>query len=244
MRPIDFKKAVDVLKDFLGETIGNRSFIYRQSPVGLLKNKNVVTYGNAESYWVAFYKFFNDNFGICPEIEKMIPLIENCSWVVYDDDHIYVADRPCSIKFDDQERIHSESGPAIEYSDGFAVYAWHGQRVPKWWIMEPGKLTSKEFLHHGNAEMRRVACEIVGWATVLKTMDAITIDEDQDPEIGTLLEVDIPNIGKEKFLQVLCGTKREFAMPVPPDMKTAIQAQAWMLGFDDVNEFMPPEIRT
>jgi len=243
-RPIDFEKSVEVLKEFLGDTIGDRTFVYKQSPKNMLGGKDIITYGNVESYWVASYKFFNDNFGICPEIEKIIPLIEKCSWVVSDDDHVYVIDRPCSIKFDDQGRTHCENGPAIEYADGFAVYMWHGQRVPKWWIMEPEKLTEKEFLRHSNAEMRRSACEIVGWATVLKTMNAKVVDEDQDPEIGTLLEVDIPDIGKEKFLQVLCGTKREFAMPVPPEMKSAIEAQAWMLGFDSVDEFMPPEFRT
>ena len=62
--------------------------------------------------------------------------------------------------------------------------------------------------------------------------------------IGTLLEVDIPDIGREKFLRVLCGTGREFALPVPPDMKTALQANAWTFGMDDPNELLNLEIRT
>jgi hypothetical protein len=241
---IDFEKAVEVLREFLGESIENRKFKYVQSPKGLMTKTKSVTYGNMEAAWVSFYKYFYDNFGICEEIEKMIPIVENCSWVLADDDTIYVVDRPSLIKFDDQERAHCENGPAIQYPDGFSVYIWHGQRVPQSWIENPEELTEKEFLHHENAEMRRAACEIVGWAKVLEKLNAVVINEDDDPEIGTLLEVDIPDIGKERFLKVLCGTKREFAMPVPPDMTTAIQAQAWMLGFDSVDEFMPPEIRT
>jgi len=224
--PLDYDKAVATMKEFLGDTLGNRKFKYAASPLGLVKNTEVVTYGNMESYWVAFYKFFNDNFGICPEIEEMVPIIENVSWVLADDDTVYIVERPNLIKFDDEGRTHSETGPAIAYPDGFGVYIWHGQRVPEWWIMNPEKLTDKEFFRHENAEMRK------------------TIDEDVDPEIGMLLEVDIPEIGRERFLKVLCGTKREFAMPVPPEMTTAIQAQAWMLGFDNVDEFMPPEVRT
>ena len=50
--------------------------------------------------------------------------------------------------------------------------------------------------------------------------------------IGTLLEVNLPDIGKEKFLKVLCGTGREFAIPVPPFMKTALEANAWTYGLD------------
>lgn len=244
--PIDFDKAVEVIKVFLEDPkdYDNREFVYCESPADVPTSAKVITHGNMDSYWVSYYKFFNDNFAICPDIEEMVPVIENCAWVLYDDEKIYVVNRPCSIKFDDQNRGHSETGPAIAYSDGFSVYVWHGMRVPKSWIMEPESLTEKEFLHHDNAEMRRVASEIVGWAVVLEKLGARTIDEDADPEIGTLLEVDIPEIGKERFLKVLCGTKREFAMPVPPTIKTAIEGQAWMLGFDDVNEFMPPEIRT
>ena len=51
------------------------------------------------------------------------------------------------------------------------------------------------------------------------------------------------DIGKEKFLRVLYGTKREFALPVPPDMKTALQAQSWTWGLDE-KDFTIPEVRT
>jgi len=58
-----------------------------------------------------------------------------------------------------------------------------------------------------------------------------------------LLEVELPDIGKERFLRVLCGTGREFALPVPPDMTTALQAQSWTFGMVEF-EFVKPEIRT
>lgn len=242
--PLDFGKAVSVMTSFLGNDLGNRQFQFVQSPKDVMKNTTVITYGNMDSYWVAFYKFFQDNFSICPDVEEMNDIVDHCSWVTADDKNVYIVDRPSKIKFDEQGRTHCETGPAIEYRDGFGVYIWHGQRVPGWWITNPEKLSEKEFLHHENAEMRRVACEIVGWSTVLERMNSVIIDEDGDPFIGTLVEVDIPEIGKERFLKVLCGTKREFAMPVPPNMKTALEAQAWMQGFDNVEDFLPPEIRT
>jgi hypothetical protein len=81
-----------------------------------------------------------------------------------------------------------------------------------------------------NTEQRRAACEILGWETVLRELNATTIDADDDPEIGELVEVEIPDIGRERFLRVKCGTGRMFALPVPPDMKTALAANAW--GYD------------
>ena len=74
-------------------------------------------------------------------------------------------------------------------------------------------------------------------------LDSVVVDEDGDPEIGTLLEVDLPDIGKEKFLKVLCGTGRTFALPVPPEMKTALEAQSWTWSIDE-KDFFKPEIRT
>ncbi len=95
-----------------------------------------------------------------------------------------------------------------------------------------------------NIEQRRAACEILGWNAILSALDAKTIDRDGDPQIGELVEVSIPDIGRERFLRVRCGTGREFALPVPPDMKTALQANAWTFGFDDFRQFLKPEIRT
>ena len=67
---------------------------------------------------------------------------------------------------------------------------------------------------------------------LLRELKAKTIDSDEDPKIGELVEVNIPEIGKEKFLRVLCGTGRRFALPVPPTMKTALEANAWTYGVD------------
>ena len=157
---------------------------------------------------------------------------------------LFRSDRPRVVRFDNEKRLHREDGLAIEYSDGWGVAAWHGTRVPREWILNKKSLTAKTALTWQNVEQRRAACEILGWVNVLKELNAKTIDKDEDPEIGELVEVEIPEIGREKFLRVLCGTGREFALPVPPDMKTALQANSWTFGFDDVRQFLKPEVRT
>ena len=90
-------------------------------------------------------------------------------------------------------------------------------------------------------EQRRAACAIVGWHNILDQLNAVTIDANT-PEIGELLEVDIPDIGREKFLKVQCGTGRTFALPVPPEMTSAHEANAWTYGLT-ANEYNP-ECRT
>lgn len=105
------------------------------------------------------------------------------------------------------------------------------------------KLTPAVALDQENAELRRAACEIIGWETILSQLNAVVIDADPDPEIGTLLRVDLPEAPNEQFLRVQCATGRLFALPVPNDMHTAIQAQAWLWGMNEA-DFIKPEVRT
>ena len=154
-----------------------------------------------------------------------------------------VSDFPELLKIDEQNRAHGQDGPSHRWRDGWSLYHWHGVAVPEHWIMNKNSLSAKEAITWENIEQRRAACEILGWAKILRELDAKVINEDGDPEIGTLVEVDLPDIGKEKFLRVLCGTKREFALPVPPNMKTALQANAWTFGMD-IKDFVVPEVRT
>ena len=153
-----------------------------------------------------------------------------------------ISDRPRVLKLDDQGRPHCEDGPYIQWSDGMGMYAWHGTMVPEYWIMQRDLLTATDALKWDNVEQRRVACEIVGWNNILKNLNAKTIQKDDDPQIGELVEVEIPEVGTEKFLRVTCGTGREFALPVPPNMETALQANAWTYGIEDFE--YKPEIRT
>lgn len=195
---------------------------------------NDMTYGCHDANWLGFYQYFRDvlDLKVCDKLSGLIDLASHCGWLNMYEDTVVFQDRPEHIKFDDQNRLHCENGPAILYRDGYGVYAWHGVRIPSEWITNKGELTAKTALTWVNMEQRRAACEIVGWAKVLRELNARVIESDEDPMIGTLLEVDIPDIGKEKFLKVLCGTGREFAIPVPPKMKTALEANAWTYGLD------------
>ena len=73
---------------------------------------------------------------------------------------------------------------------------------------------------------------------------------DADPQVGTLIEVDLPGLDggdsfKAQFLQVQCGTGRQFALGVDPaaEARTALDAQAWLQGLSR-KDFRIPQIRT
>jgi hypothetical protein len=191
------------------------------------------------AYWgsyVCYLSAMRDIIGLqLPEFEKYKYWEEAAihgTFRVMGEDFCIVSDFPEVLKVDDQNRPHCQDGPSHRWRDGWSLYHWHGVQVPEEWIMKPGHLTAKMAITWENIEQRRAACEILGWAKILKELNAVVIDTDGDPEIG-----------EEKFLRVLCGTGREFALPVPPEMKTALEAQSWTWGIDQ-KDFVVPEVRT
>ena len=110
------------------------------------------------------------------------------------------------------------------------------------WILSPEKIQPSFALTHPNVEKRRALCEIVGWDKILQSLEVKIINEDSDAEIGTLVSANLPGEPDSKFLKVRCGTGRNFVLPVPPTMRTALEANAWTWGLDS-NEYSP-EVRT
>jgi hypothetical protein len=206
---------------------------------------NGMMFGNHEAYWLAVYDYFHNEVGV-KNLERIFPLLEvarTCGWVYCARDTAIVMSKPTFIRMDEDRRLHCETGAAIEYPDGFRVYAWHGVRIPGEWIENRAALTAQRALRVENMEQRRAACEIVGWVNIIDQLQGVVIDADEDPQVGTLMRVNIPEVGEEQFLRVLCGTGREFALPVPPDMRTALQANAWTFDIEpDVLRML--EVRT
>lgn len=153
-----------------------------------------------------------------------------------------VSDFPTTVGRDPRNRAHCESGPQIAWRDGWKSYSHHGVRIPGEWIENRASLTPQIALSQTNVELRRAACEILGWSKILAQLNAKTIDADPDPEIGTLLRVDLPDAPGEQFLKVRCGTGRDFVLPVPKSLRTARSANAWT--WDMEAKQYKPEVRT
>ena len=204
-------------------------------------------YGGSSLYWAEFCSYVSFFRDACdwhdPILEKfaIAERLTEAGWTWWHSDVFVSSDRPAFIHRDDEGRLHSETGHAIEYRDGWGFSCWHGVRIPDAWLTDKSSLTPELALTWENIEQRRCACEILGWSKVLATLNARVIDAD-DPEIGELLEAEIPGSGKERFLRVRCGTGRTFVLPVPRDMKTALEANGWTYGISTCE--YKPEVRT
>ncbi|GAB4351402.1 MAG: hypothetical protein Kow0026_08440 [Oricola sp.] len=201
-----------------------------------------------DGYWLAFYDGGRSVGATYPDaldkhLNAYAQYAKTCGVAFCYRDIAFVSDRPTVARFDNERQLHREDGPALAWSDGYAIYAWHGTRIPAEWIDKPETLTPQLALTWENVDQRAAACEILGWHHIINALNARVLDEDEDPQIGRLVEVDLPDHGPQKFIHARCGTGREIAIMADANAKTVLEAQAASYGLK-ASDFQIPEIRT
>ena len=209
-------------------------------------------FGQHEAGWLAFYRYFRDECGLVDETSKLSGLWElaqSCGWIIPCKDICFVSERHTVCRLDERGLIHSETGPAIAYRDGFAVYGWHGTRIPANWIEQPESLTPQVALSQENSTLRIAAMQIIGWPKMIDLLDGKVIDRHPEGLIGgELVEVakakfNPAEAGSLKFLRAQCPRNGLIAFRVPDDIKTSHEAQAWKAGLP-ADIYKLPAIRT
>jgi Domain of unknown function (DUF6745) len=203
-------------------------------------------------YGNAYVTFFRDicHLQLSADISARMSAYEQINtsacWSYPARDFVMVCERPAFIHLEktaNSHRLHCATGPSIAWPDGWSLYHWHGTAIPGDWIIKPESLDAKTALNWPNIEQRRAAAEIIGWAKILDAMNAEVIDADPNPQVGTLLEVDLPDSGKERFLRVKCGTGRDFVLGVPRSTETALEANLRTYRLSGGRDLLP-EVRT
>lgn len=259
--PIDRKKHDAAVAAVYGlAKMGAPEMIYFDSPLqgameaakyqAAQKNSNTLEWvywlwGNQWAGYAAWADFFKTECGVDVN-QDCLDMMEYGHYIWPFERVCFASERPLAIRTDDRGLSHSEVSPAVEYRDGWGPYCWHGVVVPDEWIKNPdyfqGSAGVSKALTWSNIEQRRAACEIIGWARVLRELNAETIDKDKDPEIGELVAVHLPEAGRQQFLKVRCATGRDFAILVPNSVKTAHEANAATWG-RSANQYNP-EVQT
>jgi hypothetical protein len=158
---------------------------------------------------------------------------------------VLVCDRPSAIHREQigprgwsSHRLHNDSGPAVQFRDGWSVWAIHGVRVTEQIVMHPDTLTPTDIMAINNLEIRRIAIERYGWPEFVEAAGLTLVDECPDPgnDPHTLQLYDAPEslLGFDGRV-LLCtnasperdGTVRRFGLTVPADIGSALAAAAW-----------------
>ena len=211
--------------------------------------------GNMWAGWVSYLAAFRDVLGLDLPEHKKFKHYEDAArhggFRVMHEEFCIVSDFPEFIKIDDGNRPHCENGPSHKWRDGWALYHWHGVKVPKEWILNSEKLTAIEVLKTEDVEQRAAGCEIVGWEKIEKELGAKIINDSGSDDIGKLIEMQLPELSNSGlFLKAWCPRNGWIYEGVPHvsdvdqlPIDTALKAQAWRIG-DRQDEYVHPTVRT
>jgi len=198
--------------------------------------------GGAEwSAWSAYLSFFRH------VAELDLPVYDK--WRHYEDAATHgagrimhtrfwiVADRHTTVHVDADRRPHNPDGPARTWGDGWAVWYWHGTRVPAGLIA--GEWSTDRILREPNAEVRRCAIERMGWPRFIADAGLRQVG-DTAPDPGNpgyeLALYDVPEQIYDVPVRVVLvsnatperdGTRHRFGLTVPADINDPISAASW-----------------
>ncbi|KAF3884457.1 MULTISPECIES: DUF6745 domain-containing protein [Nostocales] len=84
-------------------------------------------------------------------------LIIECGWIFPFTEICIVCERPIRISFDTEKRLHAEAEPALEFLDGFRVYAHHGVTLPEQYgILFPNQWKAQWYREEKLASVKEV----------------------------------------------------------------------------------------
>ena len=193
--------------------------------------------GNMWAPWPAYIAGLRDVIGLeLPEFAKYYwweQAARHGGFRVLHPEFCMVSDFPEYIRMDDNHQPHCADGPSHRWRDGWELFHWHGQAVPRDWIMHPERMNARAVLAETNMEKRRAGCEIMGWLRVLDEVNAKKIDENESDLIGTLYCADLPDAPNSRILKYRCPTGRIFAQTVPEECESALAAQQWIWNDPD-----------
>lgn len=86
--------------------------------------------------WIDSVLFFESasEFFSMPELLQTVELIrrvlKTCDWIIATEEVCFVSEKHIIAHHDEAGKLHSDSGLALEYADGWGIYAHHGIRIP------------------------------------------------------------------------------------------------------------------
>lgn len=201
--------------------------------------------------WHAYTSFYRDicglDLGALWDRDSAYADANSAGWWWPHRRFVMVADRPRTLHLEQtaptgwgSHRLHNPAGPAITWADGWALWYWHGTRVPEWAITDP---TVDRIAGEANVEIRRCAIEAMGWDRYITAAGLSLHSAADDPgNPGQRLELfNAPaDLIGTPVRVLLCvngsperdGTRRRYGLTVPADMDDPVSAAAWTYDLD------------
>jgi hypothetical protein len=196
-------------------------------------------YSQHDLAWLGVHEYFRDVCGLERETEPLRGLLQiaaNVGWILPHKHICWVADRPNSLRSDPRGRLHSAAGPALQFRDGWSVYAWKGVEVPRHVIDQPQQITMMQIDGAPDIHIRRCMIERLTPARYVATGGAAPVSTD---ETGILWRRRWRDGDVWAAVEVVNGTpesdgmRKHYFLQVPPEIHSARAAVAWTYGLNE-----------
>ncbi|WP_327678151.1 DUF6745 domain-containing protein [Streptomyces sp. NBC_00467] len=183
--------------------------------------------GQHDAAWLAAFD------GRSERLDGLARVARQACWWWPFEKAVVICERPVELHRDEAGRLDRGEGPALAFSDGFALHAWRGMPVPAAFLRELSSLTPQRIRTEENAELRRVMLEYYGYDRYLAESGAQPVHTD---ESGTLWRIALIDDEDVVMVEVLNstpepdGTHRTYWLRVPPTTRTAREGVAWTFG--------------
>ena len=184
------------------------------------------------AWWISYYEALREWCDF-KRLEGLTMIAESCAWAFTFPDIVIFCAPPVRIERDERNRLHSDTGAAVLFADGWGVWAHHGTRVPRQVIEAPETLAAAQVRDEPNAEVRRAMLERFGTERYLREIGARAIDRS---DYGTLYRAELADdeplvvVEVENSTPEPDGTRKMYFLRVPPAIETAREAVAWTFG--------------
>lgn len=104
-------------------------------------------YGQHHANWIGFYDFFRRALSLEAQTEDLAGLTEiteSAGWFMPHEHICWIAERHQRVCRNGRGQLHSHDGMAVEYPDGWGIWAWNGVRVNEQIILTPNTLTPEQ----------------------------------------------------------------------------------------------------
>lgn len=201
-------------------------------------------YGQHDGTWLSTFEAADKlvpTAGLMSRLDGLAAVARETGWWWAHERVAVLTERPTLLARDNVGRMHRGEGAAMEFADGYGLWAWRGMPIPRDLAAELPVLTVARIRKEENAEVRRVMLEHFGYERYLREAGARKMGSD---ETGTLWWLDLP--GDEPLVMVEVvnstpepdGTSRVYWLRVPPRTPTARAGVAWTFGLTE-QEYRP-----